>query len=138
MRLFSAAKRTPATSRIYKLGYQTANAATRRGMKSRRGWLFRLRWPLPDDGGASGLVAKSAVRIPVALATYHSASLNHLAFLLSMKQFFLFLLCFALATTGFAQPLQSDILLLGTFHFNNPGADCTTPQKLDSLAGLVK
>ena len=55
-----------------------------------------------------------------------------------MKQFFLFLLCFALATTGFAQPLQSDILLLGTFHFNNPGGDVAKTKTFDVMTPKVQ
>ncbi|MDJ0366316.1 DUF5694 domain-containing protein [Hymenobacter sp. H14-R3] len=40
-----------------------------------------------------------------------------------MKHLFLLVLLLALASQSFAQTKQSDLLLLGTFHFHNPGAD---------------
>ncbi|OGX82031.1 hypothetical protein BEN47_05280 [Hymenobacter lapidarius] len=55
-----------------------------------------------------------------------------------MKQIFFFLLSFAFVTTGFAQPNKSDILLLGTFHFNNPGADLAKVKTFDVMTPKVQ
>lgn len=50
-----------------------------------------------------------------------------------MKHLFLLLLALALTSTGRAQTKQRDLLLLGTFHFSNPGEDIV---KLKSFAIL--
>lgn len=48
-----------------------------------------------------------------------------------MRHIFLLLLSFFVVTAGFAQPQQSDVLLLGTFHFHNPGADVAKTKAFD-------
>lgn len=55
-----------------------------------------------------------------------------------MKQLFFFLLSLAFATTGFAQSKKSDILLLGTFHFDNPGADLAKVRTFDVMTPKVQ
>ncbi|WP_035567987.1 DUF5694 domain-containing protein [Hymenobacter sp. IS2118] len=55
-----------------------------------------------------------------------------------MKHFFLFLLSFAFVTTGFAQSKKSDILLLGTFHFHNPGSDVVKVKTFDVMTPKVQ
>jgi hypothetical protein len=65
-----------------------------------------------------------------------------------MKHLFLLLLSFLLTSQSFAQTKQSELLLLGTFHFHNPGADLaktktvevTTPKpqaELDVIAQKI-
>ncbi|OGX82935.1 DUF5694 domain-containing protein [Hymenobacter glacialis] len=55
-----------------------------------------------------------------------------------MKQFFLVLLSFAFATTGFAKSKKGDILLLGTLHFDNPGADMAKVKTFDVMTPKVQ
>lgn len=51
-----------------------------------------------------------------------------------MKHLFLLLLAFSLVSESFAQTKQSDLLLLGTFHFNNPGGDIAKTKTFDITA----
>lgn len=51
-----------------------------------------------------------------------------------MKRFFLLLFSFTISAQSFAQTKQSDLLLLGTFHFNNPGGDIAKTQTFEVLA----
>ncbi len=55
-----------------------------------------------------------------------------------MRPIFLLLLSFFIATPGFAQPKQSDVLLLGTFHFHNPGADVAKVKTFDVMTPKVQ
>lgn len=55
-----------------------------------------------------------------------------------MKPFLLLLLCFLGAATAFAQSQQSDVLLLGTFHFHNPGADVAKIKTFDVMTPKVQ
>lgn len=51
-----------------------------------------------------------------------------------MRLAFLLLLSFFITGSGFAQTKPSEILLLGTFHFHNPGADIAKTKTFDVLA----
>ena len=51
-----------------------------------------------------------------------------------MKVGFLFLLSWLAALTGAAQPKPVDLLLIGTFHFHNPGADVAKFKSIDILS----
>ena len=51
-----------------------------------------------------------------------------------MKVVFSVLLCLLAFTSSRAQTTPSDILLVGTFHFNNPGADLTKIKNFDVLS----
>lgn len=53
-------------------------------------------------------------------------------------KYLLLLLFFFIATTGFAQPKRSDVLLLGTFHFHNPGADVAKIKTFDVMTPTVQ
>lgn len=55
-----------------------------------------------------------------------------------MKHFFLILLSFVGITQGFAQSKRTDILLLGTFHFHNPGADLAKIKTFDVMTPKVQ
>jgi hypothetical protein len=55
-----------------------------------------------------------------------------------MKYFFLLLLSFTLASQGFAQTKQSDLLLLGTCHFANPGMDIVKMKSVDILGAAAQ
>jgi hypothetical protein len=55
-----------------------------------------------------------------------------------MKNAFLLLLCFLVTAPAFAQTKQSDILLLGTFHFHNPGADIAKTKTFDVMTPKVQ
>lgn len=50
----------------------------------------------------------------------------------------LLLLTFLISTTAFAQTKQSDILLLSTFHFHNPGADVAKTKTFDVMTPKVQ
>jgi hypothetical protein len=59
-----------------------------------------------------------------------------IAFLLSnlrMKTTFLFLFTLLDATAAVAQPKQGEMLLLGTFHFHNPGLDIAKTKTFDVM-----
>ena len=55
-----------------------------------------------------------------------------------MKHLFFLLLSFACIDSSFAQAGQSALLLLGTFHFHNPGADLVKVKSLDVMAPKVQ
>ena len=50
-----------------------------------------------------------------------------------MKSLLLLLLLLTLASSGFAQTKPNDLLLLGTFHFSNPGEDIVKVKLFDIL-----
>lgn len=55
-----------------------------------------------------------------------------------MKSVILLLCCVFAFNTGFAQTKPSDILLLGTFHFDNPGADLAKVKTFDVMTPKVQ
>ena len=55
-----------------------------------------------------------------------------------MKYVFLFLLSFALVSRVAAQSRQGEILLLGTFHFHNPGGDFVKTKTFDVMTPKVQ
>ena len=55
-----------------------------------------------------------------------------------MKYVFLFITALLSSTTAVAQPRQGDILLLGTFHFHNPGADLVKVKTFDVMTPKVQ
>ena len=55
-----------------------------------------------------------------------------------MKCLLLLLLLFTLASKSFAQTKQSDLLLLGTFHFANPGVDIVKIKSVDILGAKAQ
>ncbi|WP_375435764.1 DUF5694 domain-containing protein [uncultured Hymenobacter sp.] len=55
-----------------------------------------------------------------------------------MKKVFLVLLFLYSATASFAQTKQAELLLIGTFHFHNPGADLAKIKTFDVLTPKVQ
>ena len=55
-----------------------------------------------------------------------------------MKRLFLFVLSFVFVAQAVAQPKQHDMLLLGTFHFHNPGADLAKTKTFDVMTPKVQ
>ncbi|GAB3232276.1 hypothetical protein GCM10027346_19400 [Hymenobacter seoulensis] len=55
-----------------------------------------------------------------------------------MKSVIPLLLAMVFAATGFAQTKPADLLLIGTFHFDNPGLDISKINTLDVLSPKVQ
>ncbi len=55
-----------------------------------------------------------------------------------MKYLFCLLLSFVLSSQGYAQSKNNDVLLLGTFHFHNPGADLAKTKTFDVMTPQVQ
>ena len=55
-----------------------------------------------------------------------------------MKRIYLLLLFLCTATASFAQTKQAELLLIGTFHFHNPGADLAKMKTFDVMTPKVQ
>lgn len=65
-------------------------------------------------------------------------SLHSFYFIVLMRNTLLFLLCWLVVFSSWAQSKPAELLLIGTFHFDNPGLDVSKLNTLDVLSPKVQ